>query len=235
MKINDMNMGKKITLNLMHNNQEYKVEVSVITKYGDGVLITPVTVDGELVDYCSNANFVYEEEYTGIKHRFKVDSLNRVDFSGTDFHVLCGREIKEDSNQRKAERYIVELPGRVQINGRAPKSVVIHDVSLRGMSLMVGNGCDFKTGDRVRVVFNKDKASSQIDLYGSVVRMFNIGNRAAAGVVLKNFSADYISFVMSTKAAKLKNSEVKIEKKKEAKTEEVKTAKVRLHSSIMSA
>ena len=61
MKIYDIPQATKITINMVHNNQNRTVEATVITRYGDGILITPILVDGRLIDICSNANFEYTE------------------------------------------------------------------------------------------------------------------------------------------------------------------------------
>jgi hypothetical protein len=210
MKINEMSQGKKIIIKMVHNNKEHNIEATVLTKYGNGVLITPVYVEGRIIDYCSNASFEYEEDFSGIKHFFKVESLNRVDFSGSDFHVLSGKEVILANNQRKAERYYAEISGKVQLNNKVTLSAIVHDVSLRGMSLMVSDAGEYNVGDSIKVMFHKDKTSSRIDVYGKVVRKFNIGGRTAVGCVLNNFSADYINFVMTKRFEKLKNAEAKV-------------------------
>ena len=210
MKIYDIPQGKKITINMVHNKTNYTVEATVITRYGDGILITPITCGGELVDICYSANFEIEETATQKKHLFQADNISRVDFSGTDFHVITGREIIVADNQRRAARYKVQIMGNAVINRTEALSVVIHDISMRGFSLMVGKSTNFKVGDRVKVDFCKDNKSQKLELHGVVVRRFKIGTYEAIGCETENITPNVIGFIMDKKTED--------EKKKEAVT-----------------
>ncbi len=56
MKIQQMKQGKKIVISMIHKDKMCKAEATVLTNYEDGVLITPVYCDGELVDLCKSAS-----------------------------------------------------------------------------------------------------------------------------------------------------------------------------------
>ena len=199
MKIYDIPQATKITISMVHNNQNRTVEATVLTRYGDGLLITPVYCDGRLLDIISNANFEFEESITGDKHMFQADTISRVDFAGTDFHVVTGREIVIADNQRRAERYPVQIIGNAVINHSANISVVIHDISMRGISLIVGKNSGFKIGDEVKVEFAKDANSAKMTIRGVIVREFTIGTYNAIGCEIENIGPRALSFIMDKK------------------------------------
>ncbi len=199
MKIYNIPYGTKITINMVHNKTSYTVEATVLTRYGDGILTTPIICGGELVDICNSANFEFTEQITGAKHLFQLDNISRVDFAGTDFHVATGREIVVAENQRKAERYKVQIMGNAIINKTEALSVVIHDISMRGFSLLVGKNSNCKVGDKVKVDFFKDSKSLKLTLNGVIVRRFSIGGYEAVGCEIENITTGVLGFVMDKK------------------------------------
>lgn len=215
MKIYDIPQATKITINLVHNNQSKTVEATVLTRYGDGILITPISVNGDLIDISSNANFEYQESFTEVKHMFQADTISRVDFAGTDFHVVTGKEIVIGEHQRKAERYSVQIMSNAVINKTRTISVVLHDISLRGFSLMVGKNTGFKPGDKVKIEFNKDPLSPKLVLNGVIVRSFSIGGYNAVGCEIENINPRVLGFIMEKKAEHLRGKGLSKETQKD--------------------
>lgn len=200
MKIQDMKQGKKIIISMIHNGLMVKAEATVLIHYEGGALITPVYSNGTIVNSCSSASLIYEDDYTDEKHLFKVDSLQRVDFGGSAFHIVKGKEITGENNRRRAKRYNVNIPGTAHVNGFTPYNIVVHDVSLRGMSFLTDGLAKYKVGDTVRLMFYKSKTSKRIDVVGSVARVFKISGHEAIGLSLSGFSTDYINFVLEKKS-----------------------------------
>lgn len=200
MKIYDIPQAIQITINMVYKNANYKAEATVLTRYGDGVLVTAVKCANEIVDVCTNAVFEFTEHYTGIKHMFKVDTLARVDFAGSDFTVINGKEIIPENNARRAERYTLQLTGSAVINRSNPISVIIQDISMRGFSILIGKSSSVKKGDRVKVDFFRSASDRKLTLMGTVVREFNIGEYRAVGCEMKGVSPRVLGFIMDKKA-----------------------------------
>ena len=205
MKIYDIPQATQITISMVHNNRNITTEATVLTRYGDGILITPIFVDGQLIDFNRNANFEFEENFSGVKHLFQAETISRVDFAGTDFHVITGKEIIIGAQQRKAERYTVQVMCTAIINRDQCFSAVMHDISMRGFSLMVGMNSGFKVGDRVKLEFCKDANSSKMTMHGVIVRNFTIGGYNALGCEIENISPKVLTFIMEKKAEYTKN------------------------------
>ncbi|SFB88314.1 PilZ domain-containing protein [Butyrivibrio sp. YAB3001] len=199
MKIYDIPQGTKITIKLVHNNSTFDVEATILTRYDKGVLVTPVFCGGELVDYCNNANFEFTEQCTGKKHVFQIDMLSRVDFSGANFHVMNGREIVIADNQRRAERYRVQIMGNAIVNKKIAMSVIVNDISLRGFSVMVNKNCKCKVGDKIKIEFLKNSMGKKMVIGGVVVRNFSIGGIDALGCEIEDINSVVLDYILEKK------------------------------------
>ncbi len=215
MKIYDIPQASKITINMVHNNDSVTAETTVLTKYGEGILITPVEVEGKMVDFCDRAHFEYVEPYTNIKHIFQVDDISKVDFSGSAFQVVNGKEVISSSNRRRAERYETEVMCSAVINDTTRISAVLTDISMRGFSLMVGYFYGLSVGDKIRIEFFKDFKSIKIVIEGVVVRNFFIDGNLAAGCAIEHIDPRGMAFVLERKKAHQEGLD-KTEKSKKA-------------------
>ena len=141
MKITNIPQATEITIQMVHNGAMFSTKATVLTSYGDGILVTPITFAGKLVESCSGGTLEYTKSGTGVTRRFQIESVLKTDFSGSVFHVIRGREIVEDDNKRKAERYMVQRLGTAIINGKIRANVIVNDISMRGISLLLGKLC----------------------------------------------------------------------------------------------
>ena len=158
--------------------------------------------NGSLIDICSNAHFEYTETVKGAKHVFQADTISRVDFAGTDFHVITGKEIIIGERQRKAERYSAQVMCNAEINKSINISAVMHDISLRGFSLMVGKNTGFNVGDKIKLDFT-NKINQKLEITGVIVRNFSIGGYNAIGCEIENINPRALGFIMEKKAERL--------------------------------
>lgn len=200
MKIQDMKQGKKIIISMIHNGMMVKAEATVLIHYDGGALITPVYCNGTIVDGCNGASLTYEDDYTNTTRLFRVDSLEKVDFAGSVFHIVRGKEITTENNRRRACRYKVNLPATAYLDGFTPYNAVVHDVSLRGIAFLTGGLANYHLGDTVRLMFHKGSNGKRIDIVGTVARVFKISGHDAVGLNLNGFSTDYINFVLEIKS-----------------------------------
>lgn len=203
MKIYDIPQATQITINMVHNNEMVSTRATVLTRYGDGILITPIEGKDGKIDYCgNNANFEFVERFSGIKHTFRADMISRVDFAGSDFHVINGSEIIVHKEQRRAERYSVELMGSALINEKECLSVVINDISMRGFSLLIGKKIAVNVGDTVKVNFTRTDKAVRLTMTGVVVRNFTVSGMEAIGCEFDSVSPLLLGFIMDKKASR---------------------------------
>ncbi len=221
MKIYDIPQTSKIIINMLHNNEAKTVETTAITRYGEGVLITPVQVDGQLIDFCDRAHFEYVEQYTNIKHIFQVDNISKVDFAGSVFHVVNGKEVISSGNRRRAERYGTEIMCSAVINDTIRISAVLTDISMRGFSLMSGYFYELNVGDKIRIEFFKDFKSIKIVIRGVIVRNFFMDGNPAVGCAIEHIDPRGLAFVLERKKAHEKELQKEKEEKNNKKAQPV--------------
>ncbi len=199
MRIVEIPQMTEITIHMVYNDTNMTVQSRVLTAYGDAVLVTPILCDGQMVDYCNKAIIEYLEPSSGLKHVFQSDSISRTDFNGTDFHVIRGKEIVITDRHRKAERYMVQVMGTAVVNKKKTINVIVNDISMRGISLLIGKGQSVNLGDEIKLSFFKNGIMKRISVKCKVVRLFNVGAYNAAGCVLEFVDSDLMLYVSEKK------------------------------------
>jgi hypothetical protein len=189
----------EITIKMVHNDAECSVKTRVLTAYGDGILVTPITFEDQMLDYCSHARIEYKNPSTGHVHVFESDSIARTDFNGTDFHVIRGKEVILEHRNRKAERYMVQVMGQAVVNKRKTINVIVNDISMRGISLLIGKDQTINTGDELELSFFKPGVMKRVTVKCSVVRLFKVGEYNALGCVLNSINSELTLFVAEKK------------------------------------
>ena len=210
MKITDIPQTTEITIKVVHNGVNKDCKTTVLTTYADGLLVTPIMCEGRMVEYCAGGTIEYEKPGTGVNHHFQLESITKTDFDGTCFHVIRGKEVAVIDKKRKAERYMVQRMGVAVVNGRKTINVIVNDISMRGLSLLVGKDQYYKVGDELAVSFFTGGVAQRLKLRCKVVRLFQIGGYNAVGCTVKNIDMDYLNFVSEKKAEYNKKANVKL-------------------------
>ncbi len=210
MRIVEIPQMAEITIKMVHNNSECSVKTRVLTAYGEGILVTPITCGDQTLDYCSMARIEYTEPATGLKHIFESDSIARTDFNGTDFHVIRGKEIILSDRNRKAERYMVQVMGQAVVNHRKTINVIVNDISVRGISLLIGKDQSINMGDEINLSFFKAGTMKRVNTKCKVVRLFKVGIYNAAGCVISDIDSDITLYVAEKKLEYNRKMNVKV-------------------------
>ena len=211
MRIAEIPQMAEITVKMVHNDSQCCVKTRVLTAYGEGILVTPLTCsEGQVVEYCSKAWIEYTEPATGLKHIFESDSVARTDFNGSDFHVIRGKEVVLSDRKRKAERYMVQVMGQAVVNHRKTINVIVNDISVRGISLLIGKDQNIKMGDVINLSFFKAGSMKRIQTKCKVVRLFKVGIYNAAGCVISDVDSDLTLFVAEKREEYNKKLNVKV-------------------------
>lgn len=212
MKITNIPQATEITIQMVYNGAVFSTKATVLTPYCDGILVTPITFAGKMVESCCGGTLEYTKPSTGVTRRFQIESMSKADFSGSQFHVIRGREIVEEDNKRKAERYMVQRLGTAIINGRIRTNVIVNDISMRGISLLLGKGQHYKKGDVIDLSFlTDDNANSRrLRFKCQVVRQFVVQGFEAVGCTVKNIDMDYLNFVNEKKEEHRKKVSVRL-------------------------
>lgn len=199
MRIAEIPQTSEITVKMVHNNKELSVKTRVLTAYGEGILVTPIYCEDQVLEYCSKARIEYKNPSTGLVHTFESDSIARTDFNGTDFHVISGKEIFLSDRKRKAERYMVQVMGQAVVNKKKTINVIINDISMRGLSLLIGKDQIINMGDEITVSFFKTGVMKRLTVKCKVVRLFKVGEFNAAGCVMSGIDSELTLYIAEKK------------------------------------
>ncbi len=203
MRINSITPGTKLNIHLTYRDMSFDTSSFVISSYGDGALITPVYFTGKIIEYCSDATFEIVNPITGIKRRFYIEDMSRVDFAGSDFHVIRGREITLSVDNRKAERFKIQREATVTIKDKKSVRLIINDLSVRGISLLVGRYSDnFNIGDEIEIDLVNEETLKHITFVSKIIRKFKVGDLDAVGCEVKNVSTGLLMYLQFKKMQK---------------------------------
>ncbi len=203
MSIHDLKTGTKINIQFSYKGEQFSHEATILSQYGEGVLITPIYHEGNVINYSSDAKFELTDPFTNLKKTFIIDSLSHISFSDSDFHVIQGKEIMLSHIRRKAERYHVQREVRVITNKKKELRLVINDLSASGLSIFVGNNDYlFNVGDEITVEIKKDDAFKYVKVTCDIVRKFKIGNYSAIGCRVNNIPAAFLEYLNYKKRQK---------------------------------
>jgi hypothetical protein len=200
MKITDIPQTTELMLQLTIDGLPHTCSTTVLTAYGDGLLVSTVMHNGKAVGFCSGGTFEFTRPCTHEIHRFHVESVSRIELGSTHFHLLRGQDTAVTGQQRKAERYMVQRMGTAVINYTRTINVIVNDISMRGISLLVGQEQKCKVGDEIRLSFFTSGVARRLTLQCKVVRLFNVQGYNAVGCIVKNVDMDYLNFVNEKKA-----------------------------------
>lgn len=110
----------------------------------------------------------------------------------------------EPENSRRAERFYIEKLGLISVNGNNMqlRNCLVHDISMRGISLVVDDDTECVPGDKIDVMFRYGATLHNYELSTVVVRNFKLGKKNAVGCSISNLNIDLIGLLSSKKNEK---------------------------------
>ena len=108
--------------------------------------------------------------------------------------ILCSRRGKILKKNGAAEFAAVEVES-IQGDIRLTINVIVNDISVRGISLLIGKDQNINMGDVINLSFFKAGSMKRIQTKCKVVRLFKVGIYNAAGCVISDVDSDLTLFV----------------------------------------
>jgi len=100
--------------------------------------------------------------------------------------------------------------GQAQVNHRKTINVIVNDISMRGVSLLIGKDQSIKMGDEINLSFFKAGCMKRISTKCKVVRLFKVGNYNAAGCVINGVDSDITLYVAEKKLEYNRKMNIKV-------------------------
>ncbi len=202
MKITDITAGTPITISTPIDNMPVTLKTKAISVMDDALLVAPLKYHGVPIPTATQATASVVMP-GGRTHQFHLESVLPYENWSDTYYLLRGNEvITNDENQRKAERYIINVLGKAIINHNTTVSAIVYDISIRGLSLLLGKAATANPGDMVRLTFKPEGYSKPFELTLYVVRNFKIGTYDAVGCKMRGIESTLVSYIMNIKKQK---------------------------------
>ena len=147
MNITTLAQGTELTVSTLIDNMPVNIKTHAISVMGDALLVEPIKYHGQPIPAVTQATAEVILP-AGLKLNFHLDSVVPFENWNDTYYLLKGTEaISEADNQRKAERYVINALSKAVINHRTTTSAIIYDISIRGLSLLLGKTATSKPGD----------------------------------------------------------------------------------------
>ena len=204
MKIEEIAPGTQLTVNVLIGTSTVSIKTKAVMAFEGGLLVEPLEYQGHCIESESVGNLDPFQDAEGKTRIFRIDNLIPVHNWGKTFHKLYGAEIiHAENNKRKAERYVINMLGKAVINHTITTNVIVYDISMRGISLMLGRiPIRIKPGDQIAVTFRKENASKPFNVNCRVMREFMVGTYNTVGCQMNGVSPDLLTFILEKRSAK---------------------------------
>jgi hypothetical protein len=188
-----------VTLSMLGVQQTFKTKA--ITAFEGGMLVEPLMFAGVPFNHIDKAEVRVESSVDGSVKYLHADSIDAIRNWGGVYHVIKGSEVQKDASMRKSERVKVEKLGEVYINcSSLYSSVIVQDISMQGISFMMGPKVKCNVGDRVRIVFEPKDDKKKIEVIAKVVRLFDVSSLKGAGCKITEMNPALIDYLLELKS-----------------------------------
>ena len=197
MVIRDIANGSEVKIYASVGGHKIVLLTEAIFGVAAGLLVKPMEYFGKYMQFMEPSSVQIRNKRDGRIYKFMSTTITPVKTRYGNFHLIrCSSEL-EPENSRKAERFYIEKLGVFTINGNknALKNCIIHDISLRGMAIILDNETKVKPGDELDIQFRYGATLHNYEVNAIAVRNFTIKDMPAVGCSIANMNVDFVSLV----------------------------------------
>lgn len=201
MKVSEISNGSEVKIHAAISGHSIVLMTEAIFGVSAGLLVKPMEYFGKYMQFLEPSSVEIRNKRDGRVYKFMSTTITPVKTRYGNFHLIKSSSKLEPENTRKAERFYIEKLGLISINGNKMdlKNCIIHDISMRGISLLVDKATTLKIGDTVDVMFRYGAMLHNYELSTKVVRNFEVQGKRAVGCSISNLNVDLIGLLMSKK------------------------------------
>ncbi|SDB02289.1 PilZ domain-containing protein [Butyrivibrio sp. INlla16] len=202
MNITALAQGTELTVSTLIDNMPVNIKTKAISVMEDSLLVGPLKYHGQPIPAATQATAISKMP-SGISINFHLESVIPYENWNDTYYLLKGTEaISDADNQRKAERYVINALSKAVINHVTTTSAIIYDISIRGLSLLLGKSATAKAGDTIRLTFKPAGYTKAFEMNLTVVRNFKIGTYDAVGCKMRGIDSQLMTYILSVKKQK---------------------------------
>jgi len=197
MNVNDIANGSEIKIYAAISGHSIVLMTEAIFGVSAGLLVKPMEYFGKYMQFLEPSQVQVLNKRDGRIYRFMSTTITPVKTRYGYFHLIRASSKLEPENSRKAERFYIEKLGLMSINGNNLdlKNCLVHDISLRGLSLVLDKNTSLKPGDHLNVMFRYGATLHNYEISTVVVRNFEIQGKKAVGCSISNLNVDLIGLL----------------------------------------
>ncbi len=207
MNVNDIANGSEVKIYAAIGRHSIVIMTEAIFGVSTGLLVKPIEYFGKYMQFLEPSQVQIMNKRDGRVYKFESTTITPVKTRYGNYHLIRTTSKLEPLNSRRAERFYIEKLGLYSVNGNNTnlKNCIVHDISMRGISLIVDKDTVLKPGDALDVMFRYGAMLHNYELSIVVVRNFDIQGRNAVGCSIANLNVDLIGLLTSKKNEKYTN------------------------------
>ena len=201
MKVSEISNGSEVKIHAAISGHSIVLLTEAIFGVSAGLLVKPMEYFGKYMQFLEPSNVEIRNKRDGRVYKFMSTTITPVKTRYGNFHLIKSSSKLEPENTRKAERFYIEKLGLMSINGNNMdlKNCIVHDISMRGISLVLDKNTSLKIGDRLDVMFRYGASLHNYEISTVVVRNFEVQGKRAVGCSISNLNVDLIGLLSSKK------------------------------------
>lgn len=204
MNVNDISNGSIVKIYAAINGHSIVLMTEAIFGVSAGLIVKPMEYFGKYMQFLEPSQVQIRNKRDGRVYKFMSTTITPVKTRYGNFHLIRCSSKLEPENSRRAERFYIEKLGLMSINGNNLdlKNCIVHDLSMRGISLIIDRDTVLKPGDRLAVMFRYGASLHNYEINTVVVRNFLVDQKKAVGCSISNVSVDLIGLLSQKKHEK---------------------------------
>ncbi|MBO6242809.1 MAG: PilZ domain-containing protein [Butyrivibrio sp.] len=204
MNVNDIANGSEIKIYAAIGGHSIVIMTEAVFGVSAGLLVKPMEYFGKYMQFLEPSQVQVFNKRDGRIYKFMSTTITPVKTRYGNFHLIKASSKLEPENSRRAERFYIEKLGLMSVNGNNAdlKNCIIHDISLRGISLILDKNTTLKPGDALDVRFRYGATLHNYEMSTIVVRNFDIQGKNAVGCSISNLNVDLIGLLAAKRNEK---------------------------------
>lgn len=204
MVVQDIANGSEIKIYASIGGHNVVLMTEAIFGVAAGLLVKPMEYFGKYMQFLEPSQVQVRNKRDGRVYRFMSTTITPVKTRYGNFHLIRCSSKLEPENTRKAERFSIEKLGLFSINDNNLdlKNCIIHDISLRGMSIVLIDDTKVRQGDRLNIKFRYGAMLHSYEVSAIAVRTFTVSDKPAIGCSIVNMNVDLVELITRKKAEK---------------------------------
>ena len=201
MNVSEISNGSEIKIHASINDHGIVLMTEAIFGVSAGLLVKPMEYFGKYMQFLEPSKVEIRNKRDGRIYKFTASTITPVKTRYGNFHLIRSSSDLVPDNTRKAERFYIEKLGLMSVNGNNQdlKNCIVHDISMRGISLILEKGTKLKIGDTLNVMFRYGATLHNYEITTMVVRNFEVQGKDAVGCSISNLNVDLIGLLSSKK------------------------------------